>query len=42
MNGLEIYQNTLTADQCNQLIKLFGDDDRNAACGQLRQNANIK
>ena len=28
MNGLEIYQNVLTPDQCNQLIKLFGDDDR--------------
>ena len=28
MNGLEIYQNVLTSDQCNQLIKLFGDDDR--------------
>ena len=27
MNGLEIYQNVLTPDQCNQLIKLFGNDD---------------
>ena len=28
MNGLEIYQKVYTAEQCNQLIKLFGDDDR--------------
>ena len=47
MNGLEIYQNVLTTDQCDQLIKLFGDDDRKES-GKilspegLREDPNIK
>ena len=47
MNGLEIYQNVLTSDQCNQLIKLFGDDDRKES-GKilspegLREDSDIK
>ena len=28
MNGLEIYQNVLTPDQCNHLIKLFDESNR--------------
>ena len=28
MSGLEIYQNILTPDQCNELIKLYNNDDR--------------
>ena len=28
MNGIEIYHDTLSKDQCNQLIKMYDEDDR--------------
>ena len=47
MSGLEIYQNILTPDQCNELIKLYNNDDRKES-GKilspegLREDPNIK
>lgn len=34
MNGIEIYHDTLSKDQCNQLIKMYDEDDRKTS-GQI-------